>query len=258
MRAKKVVELRRQEQKILATLVKLQGHASVEQLICETGLPEAAIMRAALTLQEKALIRIHAEMQTVIKLTAEGETNAKLGLPERRLVNAVMALGGKAVLDRAAAKAALHKQFTQIALGWTQRKKWLKYDSKTNTLSAASSPEEEMDEKLLNRLIKSPEPLTSSKLNDKEKIAVQTLKKRQLLTTADKTTRILEITDEGKQAKQKNRRRSHTAHARTHYHRQMANHQAPKIQHNSSRRQNLAWKETSLPCLPRRSPRKTH
>jgi phenylalanyl-tRNA synthetase alpha chain len=198
-----VVELRRQEQRILAMLVKLQCHASVEQLMCETGLPEAAIMRAALTLQEKALIRIHAEMHTVIKLTAEGETHAEHGLPERRLVNAIMALGGNAVLDRAAEKAGLDKQFTQIALGWTQRKKWLKYDSKTNTLSATSAPEEEMDEKLLHRLIKSSEPRTSGKLNDKERLAVQILKKRQLLTIIDKTTRILELTDEGKRAIQK-------------------------------------------------------
>jgi phenylalanyl-tRNA synthetase alpha chain len=198
-----VVELRAQEQKIFVALVRLQGTASVEQLIHETGLPEAAVMRTALTLQEKALIQIHAEMQTVIKLTSEGEKHAKNGLPERRLANAVMALGGKAVLDKTAETAGLDKQFTQIALGWTQRKKWLKYDSKTNTLSAVASPVEEMDEKLLNRLFKSPEPLTTSKLNDKEKIVVQTLKKRQLLTTADKTTRILELTDEGKQAKQK-------------------------------------------------------
>jgi phenylalanyl-tRNA synthetase alpha chain len=159
-----VVELRAQEQKIFVALVRLQGTASVEQLIHETGL------------QEKALIQIHAEMQTVIKLTSEGEKHAKNGLPERRLANAVMALGGKAVLDKTAETAGLDKQFTQIALGWTQRKKWLKYDSKTNTLSAVASPVEEMDEKLLNRLFKSPEPLT---------------------------TRILELTDEGKQAKQK-------------------------------------------------------
>ena len=90
-------------------------------------------MRTALTLQEKNLVKIHAELQTVIKLTSEGETHAKNGLPERRLVNAVMALGGKAVLDKAAEKAGLEKQFIQIALGWTQRKKWLPYDSKTNT-----------------------------------------------------------------------------------------------------------------------------
>jgi len=198
-----MVELRAYETRLLAALQKLKGKASVEKLICETKLTDAAVMRSALTLQEKMLIRIHAELQTVIRLTAEGESHAKNGLPERRLINAVIMLGEKASLDKAAEKAALEKRFVQIALGWTQRKKWLVYDSKTNTLSATFQPEEEIDEKLLRRLLSCPERLTISELNEEEKTAAQTLKKRQLLTTADKTTRILEITDEGKGALQK-------------------------------------------------------
>jgi phenylalanyl-tRNA synthetase alpha chain len=197
-----MVELRAQEQRILAALEKLKGKASVEQLMSETKLTDVAVMRAALTLQEKNLVNIHAEMQTVIKLTSEGETHAKNGLPERRLSNAVVTLGGKAPLEKAAEKAGLENQFIQIALGWTQRKKWLTYDSKTSTLSAAFEPAEDIDEKLLQRLANPPEQLTISKLTDGEKIAVQTLKKRQLLTTADKTTRILELTDKGKTALQ--------------------------------------------------------
>ena len=195
-----MVELRAQEQQILATLEKLKGKASVEDLMCESKLSDAAVMRSALTLQEKDLVKIHAEPQTLIKLTPEGETHAKNGLPERCLFNAVMALGGKATLDKASAKAGLEKQFVQIALGWTQRKKWLAYDSKTNTLTAGLPPEQEIDEKLLNRLATCPEQLTITELNDEEKTAAQALKKRQLLTTADKTTRFLEITDEGKNA----------------------------------------------------------
>jgi len=195
-----MVELRAQEHKILASVEKLKGKASVEELICESKLPDAAVMRSALTLQEKDYVKVHAELQTIIKLTPEGEAHAKTGLPERRLVNAVMALGGKATLDKAAAKAELEQQFVPIALGWTQRKKWLTYNSKTNTLSATLPPEQEIDEKLLNRLASCPEQLTINELNEEEKAAVQTLKKRQLLTTADKTTRILELTDEGKTA----------------------------------------------------------
>ena len=195
-----MVELRAQEQQMLVVLEKLSGKASVEQLMQESKLSDAAVMRSALTLQEKDLVTIHAALETVVKLTVEGETHAKNGLPERRLVNAVIALDGKATLNEAAAKAGLEKQFIQIALGWTQRKKWLTYDSKTNTLSAAFPPAEEPDEKLLQRLNDSTEQLTISKLNEEEKAAAQTLKKRQLLTTADRTTRILEITSEGKNA----------------------------------------------------------
>jgi phenylalanyl-tRNA synthetase alpha chain len=214
-----MVELRTQEQQILAALEKLKGEASVEQLIRESKLSDAAVMRSALTLQEKDLVKIHAELQTIVKLTAEGETHAKNDLPERRLVNAVIAYGGKAALDKAAEKAGLEKQFIQIALGWTQKKKWLQYDSKTNMLSAidsSTSPEVKKkfiggiriiqkgsDEELLQRLGSSSEQLTLEKSSPEEKAVVQTLKKRQLLTTADKTTRILELTDKGTTALQK-------------------------------------------------------
>ncbi len=193
-----MVELRGQEQQILEVLEKLHGKAPVEQLMYEANLSDAAVMRAALTLQEKNLVIIHAEMETIVKLTAEGESYAEHGLPERRLTNAVLALNGKATLNEAAAKAGLEKQFIQIALGWTQRKKWLVYDSKTNILSSAFSPEDGTDEKLLISLLNSTETLTINKLTDEERNAVQTLKKRNLLTTADKTTRILQLTPNGK------------------------------------------------------------
>jgi phenylalanyl-tRNA synthetase alpha chain len=121
-------------------------------------------------------------------------------LPERRLVNAIVALGGKATLGKASEEAGLEKQFIQIALGWIQRKKWAIYDSKTNTLTTATTPKEEADEKLLQRLASCPELLIMDQLGEEEKTAAQTLKKRQLLVTADKTARIFEITEQGKKA----------------------------------------------------------
>jgi phenylalanyl-tRNA synthetase alpha chain len=197
-----MVELRAQERLVLGALEKLKSSASVEQIMREAKLSDAAVMRAALTLKEKDLVTVHAEMETVPKLTAEGMTHAKGGLPERRLVNAVISLDGKTTLNEAAAKAALERQFVQIALGWTQRKKWLSFDPKTNSLSATLAPEEGPDEKLLIRMANSDQQITVSKMSDEEKAAVQTLKKRQLLTTADKTTRILQLTEKGKAALQ--------------------------------------------------------
>ena len=193
-----MVELRAQEHKILASLDKLKSKASVEDLMCEGKLSDAAVMRSALTLQEKGLVQVHVEPRTIIKLTVEGEGYASKELPERLLVDAVLALGGRAPLDEAAVKAGLDKQFVQIALGWTQRKKWLKFDSKSNTLTATLAPERGIDEKLLGRLATCPGQLTLSELNGGEKEAVKVLKRRQLLNTADKTTRILQITDQGR------------------------------------------------------------
>jgi phenylalanyl-tRNA synthetase alpha chain len=197
-----MVNLRTHEMKLLSALEQLGGKTSVEQLINQTELSDAAVMRTALTLQEKNLAQIHAQPQTIVKLCAEGETHAQNGLPERQLANAVASLGGKARLDKAAEKAGLNPKFTQIALGWIIRKKWAVYDPKTNTLqikdSKAPIPEGN-DEKLLHHLQgKNQTPLNT--LSKELQPAVQTLKKRKLLTTEDKTHRIIEITTKGKQA----------------------------------------------------------
>jgi phenylalanyl-tRNA synthetase alpha chain len=197
-----MADLRANERKILSVLQKLSGNASVEQLISEAKLSDAAVMRAALTLQEKNLVKIHAKLETIIKLNAEGKLHAENGLPERRLLNAVIALGGKAPLGKAAEKADLEEQFVRIALGWILRKKWATYDSKTNTLNAPSAPKEKSDEKLLRYLRGCKEHATLSELSQELQAAVQTLKKRQLLTLDDKTRRILEITAMGKHTAQ--------------------------------------------------------
>ncbi len=193
-----MVELRAQEHKILALVERLNGKAAVEDLMRQGDLTDSAVMRSALALQEKGLVKIHAEPQTLAKLTSEGESYANHSLPERRFVNAVIGAGGKLSLDEAAAKSGLKGQFIQIALGWTQRKKWVKYDSKTNTLEASFSPEQGIDEKVLYRLANSRGQVSLNELNQNEGDAVQVLKKRQLVITAERTARILEITDQGK------------------------------------------------------------
>ncbi len=194
-----MVELRENEIRILAALDKLDGKASTEQLMLECELPDTAIMRSALILQDNGLVQIHANMDTKIKLTAEGEIHAQNGLPERRIINAVIALGGKATLTHAAREACLEQQFAQIALGWTQRKKWAIFDSKTGTLIATSSPNEGSDEKLLN-VLSSKEQVNFSKLSPELQAAVDALKKRKAITAEEKTERILELTEAGQQA----------------------------------------------------------
>jgi phenylalanyl-tRNA synthetase alpha chain len=213
-----MVELRVHEQKILSALEKLGGKATVEQLVADCRFPDATVMRAALTLQEKNLLKIHAEQQSQIKLTAEGELHAKNGLPERRLIKTVAALGGSADLNKAAEKAGLEPQFVQIALSWALRKKWAVYDSQTNTIRVAESTlhqavvPEGNDEALLTFLCARPQT-TLSDLTAELQSAVETLKKRKLLTVEPKTKRILEITTAGKQAalEKSTGRREHAA-----------------------------------------------
>ncbi|HVP16128.1 MAG TPA: hypothetical protein VMT42_02040, partial [candidate division Zixibacteria bacterium] len=129
-----MVALREHEHQTLLTVGKIIGEASVERLMKESGLSDAAVMRAAITLQEKGLVRIHERKETVLKLNAEGKLHARKGLPERRLMNALENLGGKTSRRSAFERADLEKQFIPIALGWAQKKKWTTLDSKADVL----------------------------------------------------------------------------------------------------------------------------
>ncbi len=80
-----MAELRTQEQQVLSALESLGGTATVDQLIQTCGIQDTAVMRNALTLQEKNFVAIRAKIQNIIKLTSEGEQYAKEGLPERKL-----------------------------------------------------------------------------------------------------------------------------------------------------------------------------
>ncbi len=200
-----MVELRQQEQQLLSTLDKLGGSASIEKLVASCGFPDAAVMRSALTLQEKNLLAIQAATRNIIKLTAEGKTYAQSSLPERKLIQAVAELGGKADLRAAAEKANIEQQFIQIAQGWIIRKKWAFYDSKTNTLTINDALLHQMhvpqgcDETLL-KYLSEKEQVAQDDLSAELKDAAEQLKKRKLVTIEPKTTRVLKISEEGKKA----------------------------------------------------------
>jgi phenylalanyl-tRNA synthetase alpha chain len=191
-----MVELRTQERKTFLAIESLGGIATAEQITDKTKLSDAAVMRAILALQEKGLVRTREEKQTTIALNEEGETHARKGLPERRLINALEKLNGKATLKRIATDAKLEKSFIPIALGWIQQKKWATYDAKTNTLQMLRKPEQENDEKLIQLLTKKGKESTDNVTPDL-KHAVQILKRRKLLDIEEKMKRIIEITQEG-------------------------------------------------------------
>jgi phenylalanyl-tRNA synthetase alpha chain len=205
-----MVELRTQEQRLLAALESLGGSASVEQLIDACGFPDTAVMRNALTLQEKNLIAIHADYQSIIKLTAEGEQYAKNGLPERNLIKTVAELGGSADLQKAAKQAKIEPQFIQIALGWAIRKKWATFTPQKNTIHITetlihqSIIPEGCDETLL-KYLNDKKQATLDDLSNELKAATEQLKKRKLLTVEPKTKRILQTTPEGKKAQAENK-----------------------------------------------------
>ena len=105
-----MVELRENEIRIFSALDKLDKKASIEQLMAECELPDSAVMRSSLILQENGLAKIHAKPETRIRLTPEGEIHAQNGLPERRLIKAILGLGGSGTLKQAAQELPVKEQ----------------------------------------------------------------------------------------------------------------------------------------------------
>ncbi|MCD6243357.1 phenylalanine--tRNA ligase subunit alpha, partial [Candidatus Bathyarchaeota archaeon] len=190
--------LRKNEQKTLKVLGESGGKASVDQIVNLASLAHAAVMRAALSLSEKGLVKISEEKKVYVKATTEGESYANLGMPERRLLKALLSLGGEASLEETTKKANIDKKLLPIALGWLHRKKWAKLDKETGKLEALvkKPPSFGHDERLLS-FLSAEKTLEIESLNAELRSAVDTLKKRKLVEIEEKTIRWLELTEAG-------------------------------------------------------------
>jgi phenylalanyl-tRNA synthetase alpha chain len=197
-----LVELREHELRTLSVLARLDGKASVDELVRKGDLPDAAVMRAVMVLQEKKLVNVRESKRTVVKLSAEGKTYAEHGLPERRLMVALKELGGSALLDILIEKARLDKQLVPIALGWVRRKKWADFESKTGRLRMTGALEEGFDEKLI-ALLKKTASVGLEGLSVELRDASKLLRGRKLVLADEKTDRTVELTEAGQTAVKK-------------------------------------------------------
>jgi phenylalanyl-tRNA synthetase alpha chain len=196
-----MVDLRENEQKTLLALQEQNGKATTQKIMEKSALAHAAVMRAALTLAEKKLVTVSEQKQQVAELTAEGKQHAQHGLPERRLINALINLSREAAVEEIVEKSQLEKQFVPIALGWLHRKNWAKLKQKNTLQTDKKSIPQGVDEKLLSKLEKGS--LTVEELDKDLQDAVSVLKGRKLLEVSEKTVRELELTDLGWQAVKK-------------------------------------------------------
>ena len=189
-----MAELRENEQKTLLAMAKLGGKGSIDRIIEVSGLAHAAVMRAALSLKTKKLAKIHEEPRTAIALNKEGKYHATKSLPERRVAQKVIELGGEATFEEAAGVAGLENEFLTIASGWLQRKGWA--TMKNGVLKIPREPETGTDEKLLVLLDEKGSQIVED-LSKELQNAVSILKSRKLVKIERKTLRELELTEAG-------------------------------------------------------------
>ena len=194
-----MAKLREHERRMLSTLTLLGGKAETGQIVNESGLSDAAVMRAAMTLKEKGMAQISEKRQTIASLNREGRAYAERGLPERCLMVTLEKLKGKASLETVARESGLEKQKLPIALGWLHRKNWAKLDTEANVLNALTKPAEGDDEKLIVLLAAEGQAVIEDLAPDLQE-AFRLLKGRKLLDVEEKTKRTIEITEHGRSA----------------------------------------------------------
>jgi phenylalanyl-tRNA synthetase alpha chain len=202
MKGKGMVELREHERKTLLTVEQLGGKASIEQLMVKSGLPNAAVMRAALTTQEKKLARIHEKKQTIAKLSKEGMLYAKKELPERRILNVLYKREGETAISAVEREADIPSETVSVALGWLVRRKWALINQKDGTIAlnksvSAQKPSKTDEERLL-EILAERKLVVVEELDKRLQEAAITLKKRKLMETKEKSIYELELTEEGK------------------------------------------------------------
>jgi len=196
-----MVEIREHERKTLLALEILGGKASAEQVLDESGLSHAAVMRAALTLKEKKLVRIKEKRQTVVKLNSEGKLYAEKQLPERRTLDVLRAKGGKMTIAGISRELAVPPATIPLTLGWLVQKNWAVINKKKGTVSltkysATQKTPKGADEKLL-KLLAEKGTVIAEELDKSLQQALATLKRRKLIKTKEKSMYELELTREG-------------------------------------------------------------
>lgn len=191
-------ELRQNEIQVLSTIKEFGRKVNMTEIIDTTGLTDTAVMRAALALSERGLVEIYETRNDLIRLNQEGMSYAQLGLPESRLVNAVLSLGGEASIDEAISKSHLSDNIIPIVLGWINKKKLASIHKRKGILylQATSKVEADEDEQTL-RLICDKGEVRSEDLDPSLKKTLSRLKNRNLLETYQKIDREVELTSKG-------------------------------------------------------------
>jgi phenylalanyl-tRNA synthetase alpha chain len=188
--------------KVLLALKQFE-EADVSDLVAETGLDQAAVMRAALTLTQHGLTRMSEVKLSVVELTDEGREYARRGLPERRMLEALARFGPDSA-SVIAERAGVTKEQAYISLGWLRRKGWAEFITKDNrtVLAMTKAGEEALAHKFSDEVL--IEKLATKRMGVDEipaelKDALEKLVERKLVEIDEKIQRKLKLTELGEE-----------------------------------------------------------
>ncbi|MCQ2964180.1 MAG: phenylalanine--tRNA ligase subunit alpha [archaeon] len=181
-------ELHIYEKKLLKEL-DLDENASPDEIAKRADLNIKSVMSAAGSLASKGIITVDKTVEEKFSLTDAGKEYAKIGLPERRILNALKDKKELAMKELASLEN-IEKKEINIAIGWLVRKHWAKIDKGVvNITEVGESSVDKLgnDEDLLAIFTEKKELLKESLTEDMAK-GLAALKDRKNLIAEDKTT----------------------------------------------------------------------
>jgi len=146
---------------------------NLDELTKKSSLSIDQVRRGIEWLKAKELIQSVEKEVTSFSLGVEGQSAAKLGLPERRLVNLVRNSGG--LISLAQAAKTLGGEFA-IALGRSKKNDWVKVDG--DRLSITSKAEEKEPEELIIERLAGAQRIFQEDLTKNEIALLNELRKR--------------------------------------------------------------------------------
>jgi len=193
-----LIQLRENEAAVLSALKSAGGNCSFDELVTNSRQESASVTRALTTLVDKQFVTVRESEQFTLRLTDEGLQYAKYGLPERRLIQAVLELGGEATLEQASRRANIRPEMASVALGWIKVAKWCEVTSQLQkiVLRAGRIPDSTNAEKLLGVLAAKTE-VTLDDVPADLRSEVETLRRRKLVERRKRTRRYVELSSQG-------------------------------------------------------------
>lgn len=190
------------ERETLSTLYNLGGKATPEEISKESNIPLKKILTSIYSLQNKNLVRVHEKEITKVELTEEGLEYAEKGLPEYRLLKALLQktkIPIRELLEKGIE--GLEKTQINLAIGHLRSKKWAKIIKDKDpyiviTKEGEIAAKEGLPEQEVLKIVMEKKQAIVEEIG-KPKI-VEELIKRKLATTKTETQRTVIITELGK------------------------------------------------------------
>ncbi|TET12732.1 MAG: hypothetical protein E3J82_03990 [Candidatus Thorarchaeota archaeon] len=128
-----MAELTIGERKVLEKLAEYDKLVSASELAGELQERNERVISILNSVAEKGLIKLYTREHMTHRLTDEGRSYVKDGLPEERLFDAVVQLGGLAKMEAAVALAGLEMKAKGISVNWARRNGWLEIEKAKGT-----------------------------------------------------------------------------------------------------------------------------